>query len=369
MRRARIIYICAIALGSALGVVFAGCVKARKQAAHKAVQAADAAGNGVQTWHVSPNRVVVMFGYGYNDVSFVEQTTERLYAKYGAAQDGGLIVSVVFPDDFKKGKEAVTSELPRYAMSEDYIPPYAAYGEGLSALSTAAEETVGINLRGVLLLGAGENTNYAIARLQDYYGGGRAFPVFSLFPQDDTLGTEATSDFVLERVQETNVNGREEGEEENAQKFVPEVERMIERSIECFCELIDICCSPCNGQDEGADAGATDAGGAGGADAAAKSAGAAGGAGASLAWDDSLILNVMDIAYPLPVSRYVDGETGLQSVNHFVIIEEPRESETAAAGTVADGSPRTEGLLTNHGSPRTEGLPLDTAARGTLANN
>lgn len=261
--------ICICAAFFALASLVAGCGKERAQA-HEAHTAEDNESQiaQVQTWHVSQNRVVILFGYGYNDSEFVEKTLEALYEKYGEAEDGGLIIPLIFPKDFKKGKDSIASELPIYATKD------------------------GGTLRGVLLLGAGENTNYGIAHLQDYFGGERAFPVFSLFPQDDVLGTEATSDFVLERVQETDVAG---GEEENGQVFVPEVEGMIERSMEYFCAMADI--SSCPWESEGAPQGV------------------------SLPWDEELQKHVASIAAPLEVARYVDGETGLQSVNHFVIEE------------------------------------------------
>lgn len=295
MRKSKILYISAISLGCALGLFFAGCVKSHKAISHKATQSTEPiapSSENVQMWHVSPDRVAVLFGYGYNDTGFVDTTVERLYAKYGAAEDGGLIMPIVFPNDFKKGENSIASELPLFVTSADIIPQYAAFKDDLASPDGAGDAL--ITLRGVLLLGAGENTNYAIAHLQDYYGGERLFPVFSLFTQDDILGTEATSDFVLERVQEANVDGSKDGGgEENTQKFVPEVENMIERSIECFCALADAANYPCEEALPGT----------------------------SLAWDESLLLNVADIASPLSVSRYVDGETGLQSVNHFVIAE------------------------------------------------
>lgn len=284
----RTLYISAF-FGSVLGLLLPSCVKATRKLSHQVHHTPDTvaadeeeySASGVQKWHVSPNRVVVLFGYGYNDADFVGRTLDTLYDRFGAAEDGGLIIPLVFPDDFKRGKDSVASELPSFASSDD------------------------TTLRGVLLLGAGENTNYGIAHLQDYYGGERTFPVFSLFGQDDTLGTEATSDFVLERVQEANVSGEnaspslqaketsaENNGEDNAQAFVPEVEGMIERSIECFCALAAMTSYPCDGDAP---------------------------TGVSLAWDEQLLLNVADIASPLSISRYIDGETRLQSVNHFVI--------------------------------------------------
>lgn len=286
-----------LVFGFALMVLFAGCAKNKGEHLHTASDAEEEAAEEaedikqVQTWHVSSNRAVVLFGYGYNDKAFVERTLETLYEKYGAAEDGGLIIALVFPDGFKK--DAIASELPIYASRE------------------------GTTLRGVLLLGAPENTNYGIARLQDYYGGERSFPVFSLFPQDDVLGTEATSDFVLERVQETNVTG---GEEENSQVFVPEIEGMIERSIEYFCFLSSMTSYPWEASTQEAE----DKGNASGSR-AGDTASRSGGervmftSAVSLPWDESLLLHVQNIAFPLEVSRYVDGETGLQSVNHFVI--------------------------------------------------
>lgn len=57
------------------------------------------------------------------------------------------------------------------------------------------------DIAGILILGAPEKTHRALAQLQDSYDGQIPFPVISFFPQDDILGVEDTSSLVIDRVQ------------------------------------------------------------------------------------------------------------------------------------------------------------------------
>ncbi|HAH61303.1 MAG TPA: hypothetical protein DCL73_04320 [Treponema sp.] len=203
-----------------------------------------------QTWHVSDDCICILFGYGYNDADFVRSMTAELYKKYGDAADGGLILSLVFPDNFKRGTKSIAAELPLFVN--------------------------GKNVRGVILLGAPENTNYGIAHLQDSYDGFPSFPVFSFFSQDDVAGMEGTADFVLDKAQEADIDGAVKDESE--QLFVKEAPDMIRRSIKYMLALD-----------------------------------------APLPKDKNLSAHLKSIVGKVSVSRYVDPETGLQSVNHFVM--------------------------------------------------
>jgi hypothetical protein len=203
-----------------------------------------------QTWHVSNDRICILFGYGYNDEAFVKSMTKELYKKYGAAENGGLILPLVFPSDFKHGTKSIAAELPLYLD--------------------------GSEVRGLILFGAPENTNFGVAHLLDSYDGQPVFPVFSFFPQDDVLGMEGTADFVLDKAQEADIDGVVENESE--QSFVKEVPDIIRKSVEYILALD-----------------------------------------APLAKDKNLYVHLKNITGSIKINRYVDPESGLQSVNHFVM--------------------------------------------------
>ena len=203
-----------------------------------------------QTWHVSNDRICILFGYGYNDEAFVKSMTKELYQKYGAAENGGLILPLVFPSDFKHGTRSIAAELPLYLDDKE--------------------------IRGLILLGAPENTNFGVAHLQDSYDDLPVFPVFSFFPQDDVLGMEGTSDFVLDKAQEADIDGVVNNESE--QSFVKEVPDIIRRSVSYMLALD-----------------------------------------ASLPKDKNLYAHLKNITGSIKINRYVDPESGLQSVNHFVM--------------------------------------------------
>ncbi|MCK9169865.1 MAG: hypothetical protein M0P01_05570 [Treponema sp.] len=203
-----------------------------------------------QTWHVSDDCICILFGYGYNDADFVQNMTAELYKKYGAAENGGLILPLVFPDSFKHGTKSIAAELPLYMNDK--------------------------NVRGVILLGAPENTNYGIAHLQDSYNGIPSFPVFSFFSQDDVLGMEGTADFILDKAQEADIDGAVK--DESQQLYIKEVPDMIRRSIKYMLALD-----------------------------------------APLPKNKDLYTHLKSIVGKVTVSHYVDPESGLQSVNHFVM--------------------------------------------------
>lgn len=233
----------AVALASALP----SC--ARKKSSARNEGSSD---DSVQKWHVTNERVIVLFGYGYNGKDFVSRVTSKLFKKYGSADDGGLILALVFPDDFKKGKDSIAWELPSRAEKD------------------------GAQIKGIVTVGAPENTSYGLAKIQDSRDGERCFPIFSFFPQDDALGMEAVCDFVVDKAQPTNIDG--EAEEESASAIDPGAEGMIERSV----EYIDALSS-------------------------------------ALPWDSDLMSRVKKIAGDREIARYVDAETGLRAVNHFTL--------------------------------------------------
>lgn len=131
-------------------------------------------------------------------------------------------------------------------------------------------------LSALIILGAPEGTYKAVTKLQDSYDGKNPFPVISLFSQDDTLGTEYISDIVIDKKQTVHINGllQAEAEVEISSETISLLENIV--------FLSTIAESP-------------------------------------LKKDSTLFDIVKMMAKNLKVSRYVDSETGLTSINHFVI--------------------------------------------------
>lgn len=139
----------------------------------------DTKGTGRVQWHPADKKIIVLFGYGFNTEPFIQDMLDKLESQYGTAKNNGLIVPLIFPDDFKhSGRE-------RISLLTDYL-------EGLS-------------IGGIILLGAPENTHAVISKLMAAYDKALPFPVFSLFPQDDVLGTEYISDFILDAVHSSKI--------------------------------------------------------------------------------------------------------------------------------------------------------------------
>lgn len=203
-----------------------------------------------QLWHVSDEAICVLYGYGYNDDSFVNEMNGVLFERYGNYADGGKIYPLVFPNDFKRGSKNYISFL------YDYL--------------------VNINVRGVVLLGAPDGTHSALAKLQDYFDGKIPYPIFSLFSQDDVLAMEYSSDFVLDKAQKAEINGLIRNEEN--QDFVKEVPDILMECIKC----IDYSDAPFEKNAE-------------------------------------LYEIVKKVSANKKTGRYSDPETGLISINHFVL--------------------------------------------------
>jgi len=206
--------------------------------------------SAVQLWHPSTERICILFGYGYNDADFTAKMTAELEARYGSSADGGLILPLVFPDDFKKGGRTYASEL-------------------VSMLD-------GENICGIILLGAPDGTHKAVARLQDSFGGTLPYPVFSFFSQDDVLAMEDSADILIDKAQKAELDGVvETGTELTFAKEVPEL-------LKNAADVIASSDAPFE-----------------------KNAG--------------LLALAERLAGGAKISRYTDTETGLVSVNHFVM--------------------------------------------------
>lgn len=241
-----------------LALCLAGCSKNNKQPANGEdkieleIKESNTA-KKTRNWPPHEGVICVLFGYGFNDSAFSTSVTQALAAKYGLEDEGGLIWPLLYPDDFKKGGTGRISEL--YTMASEK------------------------KIKGILLLGAPENTNATIARLQDDWDGKIPYPVFSFFPQDDILGMESTCDFVLEYERSAK---EETNSEETTQQIDKSIEQIIMNAVRYMSDLPG-----------------------------------------PLPKDAKLHEHVQQIVGKnRKVRRFVDGETGLQSVNHFVIERE-----------------------------------------------
>ncbi len=200
--------------------------------------------------YLEGKHVFLLLGYGYNDEAFVEKTRAEITEKFGLKTEDsdGLVEIAVYPDDFLKGSSARISLL--YGMLEEE------------------------NLAGIVILGAPESTNASLARLQDKNDGIYPFPVFSLFPQDDMLGSEATATFVLDYAQKAGIL---DGEDiEHTPDF--DADTLIANSIQTMLNPRE-----------------------------------------PIPATEDLLAFVQKIVGPnRTITRYIDTESGLQSQNHFI---------------------------------------------------
>ena len=133
------------------------------------------------------------------------------------------------------------------------------------------------SLSGIILLGAPEFTHNSIALLKQSYSGKMPYPVFSFFPQDDLLGTEFISDFVLE---DAKAIFQKEGDlEQNDTHLAINSEALLDATIN-YIRLTK----------------------------------------ESASSSKDLLLQVQSIIGDQgKISFYTDPETGLQSINHFLL--------------------------------------------------
>ena len=203
------------------------------------------------TWLYSHKKVCIVFGYGYNENSFVKLAKSVLGSKFGMAEENGLIKCLVFPDDFKTGVRSKVTNL--------------------------ADILADVELEGLILLGAPENTHSAVSILRARYGGFLPFPVFSFFSQDDVLGAEWSSDFVLEKFSVQDIFNDEEQHSVIPENILPLLENAVS-----YMTFLD----------------------------------------GPLTADLDLIVHVQRICGPSrKVSHFVDPDSGLRSANHFVFQE------------------------------------------------
>ena len=129
--------VCVLAVFSA---GFTGCKKNQKdndpnsvdltlnQADSPAIQSAP------QKWHVTNKRVMVLFGYDFNNPEIKESLLSLLRENFGLDEDGGLIYPLTYPDDFKHGIRGYASDFAAILQDDE------------------------LDFAGIVLLGAPENT-------------------------------------------------------------------------------------------------------------------------------------------------------------------------------------------------------------------
>jgi hypothetical protein len=120
-------------------------------------------------WEPVEKCIAVLFGYGFEDEEVLKPLLDKIEEEYGLVDEQGLVYPLFYPEDFTVSGYIRTSKLP---------------------------ELIGLhNVSGLICLGSPEKIHYALAQLQDANFSGQ---ILSLFSQDDILGTESGSDFVLD---------------------------------------------------------------------------------------------------------------------------------------------------------------------------
>lgn len=133
------------------------------------------------------------------------------------------------------------------------------------------------DIAGVLLLGAPDTTHIALGRLQDFWDMNVPYPIISLFPQDDVLGLESTCDIVIDKSQKNQNNDEEISDEETA-SISEDTPGLIISILDYMITL--------NG---------------------------------TIPKDSDLQVHVSQMLEGKNLNMYVDPETGIRSINHFVL--------------------------------------------------
>lgn len=169
----------AVAIMAALLAAFAGCKKSQEKKTRPenmslppSLRKLDESDVG----YIEGKSIVIVLGYGFNEATTVEKIKADLDSEFSLKKDdeGGFVSVYVFPDDFMSGKYERISKIESYIKDNE-------------------------ELAGLVIFGAPEKTNKTLAEMMDEQESGRfPFPVVSFFPQDDILGTQYTSDLVID---------------------------------------------------------------------------------------------------------------------------------------------------------------------------
>lgn len=195
--------------------------------------------------------IAIVLGYGYSDEESIARITQDMDSKFGVSteENPALISIFVYPNDFMSAGKARVSSLVN--LVEDK------------------------NLAGLIVVGAPEGMHIALSKLQDKADAAEArYPVFNFFPQDDILGSESTSDFVLDYAHKTN------NLETEVTDTIPDfdLETLLTSSVIAISNLRE-----------------------------------------PLKADKTLADFVKKLFNSKKtITHYIDGETGLQSINHFI---------------------------------------------------
>ena len=197
-------------------------------------------------------------------------------------------VCVIFGYDFNtpEAVEKFTALLgERYGLESDggliytmiYPDSFKHGGKSYASELTAALTGTDKDLAGVIILGAPENTHTAFAKLQDYWEMNVPYPIYALFPQDDVLGLESTCDFVLDKEQQTDLTG-DIVPEETVSEIILEAPEVLTDCIDYMLEM------------EG-----------------------------PFVKDSTLPKHIQQMLKNKRIHHYVDPESGIQSINHFIL--------------------------------------------------
>lgn len=165
-----------------------------------------------QKWHITDKRLCILFGYNYNTEEVIQPILEKLGEEFGLDEDGGLILKIIYPTDFKHGARTYVSEFSSFLQNTEN------------------------ELCGLITLGAPENTHLALARNQDFWNQKVPYPIIALLPQDDVLGIEAESDIVIDKSQSAGITGEIvlEENDENHLSDIPEILTDIINYLVCI---------------------------------------------------------------------------------------------------------------------------------------
>lgn len=157
-----------------------------------------------QTWFQEGKCFVIIYGYDFNSENFTQNSINTLQQKYGLYEDGGLILPLIYPDDFQNGKKPSISLLKSKLTSKD--------------------------VNGILILGAPEGTSSALSRITDSFENNVPYPVFSCFSQDDdVLGMEYQTNIVIDKAITAEIDGMLKTEEE--QNIISGIDTFIDNTI------------------------------------------------------------------------------------------------------------------------------------------
>ena len=162
----------------------------------------DANKSAFSAWNPEDGCMAIVFGEGYNDENFIAGTVELLSQKYGLEKDAGLVWPIIFPDDFLVAGKLRISSFPNILSDK--------------------------KLCGLIIIGAPEKLNISLNKVRELMDepGANSYPVYSLFSQDDVLGTEAGSELVFDFLM-NNLNDEDSLNEEISNPYMDDVPYLL----------------------------------------------------------------------------------------------------------------------------------------------